>query len=244
MSGDAWNIALNIIASAITGSAVWLSTKALALRRLRREQVFFGLTGGDECLVVVPRHASSDRRRSVHRNDAAALLELSSVLGDCRARPEVVFHDDVYQGLAGKAEFCIGGPDANERTAAHLRSMLPGVRVSRHDRDPEELTIAVGEHEHPAETGRLEHVVLAKIVRRDQDRPAFLICGQSSISNRAATRYLQDHYRELARAHGLRGRFCLVLRVVESHAYGPSVVELVRDATAEAFTAPEVAGAR
>ena len=236
MSSDAWNIALNVIASVITGSAVWIGGKALALRRLRRKQVFFGLTRDDECLVVVPRHASSDRSRSVHRNDAAALLELSAVLGECRARPEVVFHDDVHRGTADKAEFCIGGPDANQRAAAHLRSMLPGVRVAAFEDDPAQLTISVGGHDYPAETGRVEYVVLAKLVRREQDRPAFLICGQSSIANRAAARHLQCSYPELVRARGLRGRFCLILRVVEPQAYGPGVVEFVRDATAEAFT--------
>lgn len=238
---NAWDIAMNIIASVITGSAVWLAGKALARRRLRRKQTFFGLGGGDECLVVVPRHASSDRLRSVHRNDAAALLELSPVLGDCRARPEVVFHDDVYQGMADKAEFCIGGPDANRRSEAHLRSFLPGVRVAAFEDQPDELSITVGGEDYPAETGRVEYVVLAKLVRREQDRPVFLISGQSSTSNRAAVRYLQEHQRELTRAHGLRGRFCLVLKVVESHTYGPRVSELVRDATEEAFTAPEPA---
>lgn len=236
---DAWNIAMNIIASVITGSVVWLAGKALAWRRLRRKQIFFGLSGGDECLVVVPRHASSERLRSVHRNDAAALLELSPVLGGCRARPEVVFHDDVYQGMADKAEFCIGGPDANRRSEAHLRSFLPGVRVAAHEDEPETLTIRLGVEDYPAETGRVEHVVLAKLVRRGQDRPVFLICGQSSTSNRAAVRYLQEHQRQLIREHGLRSRFCLVLKVVESHTYGPGVSELVRDATEAAFTAPE-----
>ncbi|MDI2027408.1 hypothetical protein QFW96_02245 [Saccharopolyspora sp. TS4A08] len=236
MSGDAWNVSLNIIASVITGSAVWLVTKALALRKTRRMQVFFGLTGGDECLVVVPRHASSNRDRSVHRNDAAALLELSTVLGDCRARPEVVFHDDVYQGAADKAEFCIGGPDANHRTAAHLRSAVPNLRHALYEDDPEGVTISVGERRFPVEMGRAEYVALAKIQRERDDKPAFLICGQTSVSNRAAARYLQRNHTRLMRTYGLRKRFCLILRVVEPGTYGPSVVELAHDATFEAFT--------
>lgn len=226
MTSDVWNIALNIIASVITGTVVWLVTKALAWRRIHRMQVFFGLTGGDECLAVVPRHASSNRDTSVHRHDAAALLELSTVLGECQARPEVVFHDDVYQGMADKTEFCIGGPDANDRTAAHLRTALPQVSMDKFE-DSKRLTITVGEEHYPIEPGRAEYVVLAKIVR---DKPAFLICGQTSITNRAAARYLQRHYRWLIRKHGLRNQFCLVLRVVEPDTYGPSVVELVRDA--------------
>ncbi|WP_186459522.1 hypothetical protein [Saccharopolyspora dendranthemae] len=125
MTGDAWNIGLNIIASVITGSVVWLSGRLLRLRGLRRKQAFFGLSSGGECLLVVPRMVSADNERSVHRNDAAAMLDLSSILGECGAKPEVIFHDQVYQGLADKPEFCIGGPVANRRTEAHLRSVLP-----------------------------------------------------------------------------------------------------------------------
>ncbi|MER6989883.1 hypothetical protein ABT337_09185 [Saccharopolyspora hirsuta] len=235
MAGDAWNIALNIIASVITGSAVWISGRLLARRRLRRMQDFFGMSTEVECLLVMPRMVSADNARSVHRNDAAAMLELSSVLGDCRARPEVIFHDQVYQGLADKPEFCIGGPAANRRTEAHLRSVLPGVHVAAGE-EPAVPTISVGGEDYAAEHGRVEYVVLAKMVRAELARPAFLICGQTSISNRAACRYLVANHRALMRKHGVRGRFCLVLRVLESSTYGPSVVELVRDVTAEAFT--------
>ncbi|GAB3672330.1 hypothetical protein [Saccharopolyspora tripterygii] len=78
--------------------------------------------------------------------------------------------------------------------------------------------------------------MLAKVVRDKRDKPAFVICGQTSIANRAAARYLDAQFHRLTRAHGLRGRFCVLLRVVESESYGPSVVELVRDVTTEAFT--------
>lgn len=235
MAGDAWNIALNIIASVITGSAVWMSSRLLARRRLRREQEFFGMSTGAECLLVMPRMVSADSSRSVHRNDAAAMLELSSVLGDCRARPEVIFHDQVYQGLADKPEFCIGGPSANRRTEAHLRSVLPGVRVAV-EQEPAVPAISVGGETYAMEHERIEYVVLAKMLRPELDRPAFLICGQTSISNRAACRYLAANFRSMMREHGVRGRFCLILRVLESGTYGPSVVELVRDVTGDAFT--------
>ncbi|RRO14827.1 hypothetical protein EIL87_19040 [Saccharopolyspora rhizosphaerae] len=245
MTGDAWNIGLNIIASVITGSVVWASGRVLRLRRLRRKQAFFGPSSGGECLLVVPRMVSADNERSVHRNDAAAMLDLASILGECGAKPEVIFHDQVYQGLADKPEFCIGGPVANRRTEAHLRSVLPGVRIG----GPEERTaISVGGESYPSHTRRVEHALLAKIVRNRRDKPAFAICGQTSIANRAAARYLDSEYRALRKAHGVRGRFCVLLRVIESESYGPSVVELVRDVTDEAFSpapaeAPEAASA-
>ena len=233
MTGDAWNIGLNIIASVITGSVVWLSGRLLRLRGLRRKQAFFGLSSGGECLLVVPRMVSADNERSVHRNDAAAMLDLSAILGECGAKPEVIFHDQVYQGLADKAEFCIGGPVANRRTEAHLRSVLPGVRIGGAE---ERMAISVGGQTYPSHTRRVEYALLAKVVRDKRDKPAFVICGQTSIANRAAARYLGAQFPRLKRAHGLRGRFCVLLRVIESESYGPSVVELVRDVTTAAFT--------
>lgn len=233
MTGDAWNVGLNIIASVITGSVVWISGRLLRLRRLRRKQEFFGMSTGGDCLLVVPRMVSADNERSVHRNDAAAMLELSSILGDCGAKPEVIFHDQSEQGLADKPEFCIGGPTANRRTAAHLRSALPGVSVGGLD---SKTAIEVGGERYPAQSRQVEYVVLAKIIRSKQDKPAFLIRGQTSIANRAAARYVDVQHPRLMRKYGRRRRFCLLLRVVESESYGPSVVELVRDVTAEAFT--------
>ncbi|WP_186459521.1 hypothetical protein [Saccharopolyspora dendranthemae] len=73
-------------------------------------------------------------------------------------------------------------------------------------------------------------------MRDERDKPAFVICGQTSIANRAAARYLDAEFQRLKRAHGLRRRFCVLLRVIEPESYGPSVVELVRDVTTEAFT--------
>ncbi|TDD91618.1 hypothetical protein E1202_05585 [Saccharopolyspora karakumensis] len=233
MTGDAWNIGLNIIASVITGSMVWISGRLLRLRRLRRKQAFLGLSSGGECLIVVPRMFSADNERSVHRNDAAAMLDLSAILSECGAKPEVIFHDQVYQGLAAKSEFCIGGPAANRRTEAHLRSVLPGVRMAGAD---ERTAIDVGGQSYPSNLHHLEYALLAKVVRHERDKPAFVICGQTSIANRVAARYLDSEYPRLRSRYGVRRRFCVLLRVIESESYGPSVVEFVRDITTEAFS--------
>ncbi|TDC95106.1 hypothetical protein E1161_05600 [Saccharopolyspora aridisoli] len=122
---------------------------------------------------------------------------------------------------------------ANQRTEAHVRSVLPGVRIA----GPEARTaIDVGGETYPSNTHRVEYVLLAKIVRSKRDKPAFVICGQTSIANRAAARYLGSEYQRLRTRCGVRRRFCVLLRVIESEGYGPSVVELVRDITTEAFT--------
>jgi hypothetical protein len=236
MAGDAWNVALNIIASAITGSVVWLTGRFVMRRRLRRKKAFFGLDNDTDCLLVVPRHASSHRENSVHRTDVASLLELSSIIQSCGARSEVIFHDRTSQGPDSKTEFCVGGPDANQRTAAHLRSALPGVHVRPYEPGRADSTaITVAEEAYPPEVGKVEYAVLAKITRGAQIKPSFVICGQTSAANQAAGRYLALHYRDFIRKHGRRGRFCVLLRVLEPQAYGPTVVELVRDVTAAAF---------
>lgn len=45
-----------------------------------------------------------------------------------------------------------------------------------------------------------------------------------------ADRYLARNYEKLARKHA-NNTFCLLLKVVNSQAYGPDVVELVADVT-------------
>lgn len=62
----------------------------------------------------------------------------------------------------------------------------------------------------------------------------FLFSGQRAITNQAATRYLARHHTRLARKYG-NGTFVLLLKVVNSQAYGPDVVELVADVTRAAL---------
>jgi hypothetical protein len=82
-------------------------------------------------------------------------------------------------------------------------------------------------------------VLLARLTagQNDDPRPVFLFCGQRSVANQAAARYLARHHSRLARKYGTRGNFCVLLRVVNSQAYGPDVVELVADVT-RAATSP------
>jgi hypothetical protein len=236
MFDSAWNILLNVVASAITGVAVWLAQRALWRRRLERKRRFFGLRPGEECVVVVNRHHSSPRESSVNRTDVTALLLLAGVLAECGARPRVLYHDQPSESQADRAEFCLGGPASNARTVAHLRQRLPG--VSMPERDPDGAVIRVAADTFPRERGVAEHALVAKLPARGGARPIFVISGQTAIANQGATGYLTSHWAELARAHGVDGPFCLVVRIVEPGVYGPSMVELALDATATAFERP------
>ncbi|WP_253289776.1 hypothetical protein [Verrucosispora sioxanthis] len=77
------DLLINLLASVIAGTAVWLTGFLLRRHKLNRARAFFGLAAGASCLLVVSRHASSPREFSVHRRDVAALVELATIAREC-----------------------------------------------------------------------------------------------------------------------------------------------------------------
>ncbi|WP_149184656.1 hypothetical protein [Streptomyces sp. TRM49041] len=230
MDEDLWNIVLGVAASGLSASLGWLARAALARRRLRRKQSFYGLPTNSECLLVVNREAGGD---GVSRHDVFALLELSTLIRDCDAHARVVRHDNAVQGFGDRTEFCLGGPVSNDRMGAHLRTLLPGLRLEEQPGKRPDV-YRIGEDLYRAEKGLTEYVVLARLTAGEGRHPVFLFCGQMAITNQAAARYLVRHQEKLARKYG-RGPFVLLLKVVNSQAYGPDVVELVADVTRSAM---------
>ncbi|MFD5098483.1 hypothetical protein [Streptomyces albidochromogenes] len=228
MTDDVRNIVLGVIAAGISASLGWLARTYLWRRTLRRKQEFLGMPTDSESLLVVNRDMGGE---GVHRYDVFALLELAAVVKDCGAHARILSHDAAGQGIGERTEFCVGGPASNRRTAAHLQSLLPGVRI---DTDaapgPDRAAFHVGGERYPLDPGAAEYVLLARLTTRQGARPVFLFCGQRAITNQAATRYLARNHEKLARKHG-NGSFCLLLKVINSEAYGPDVVELVADVT-------------
>ena len=96
---------------------------------------------------------------------------------------------------------------------------------------PDRGAFVIGGERYRLDIGSVEYVLLARLTAGQEGRPVFLLCGQRSVTSQAAARYLARHHARLARKHGARGNFCLLLRVVNSQAYGPDVVELVGDVT-------------
>ncbi|MFF2525398.1 hypothetical protein [Streptomyces liangshanensis] len=229
MTDDVRNIVLGVVAAGITASLGWIFRTYLWRRALRRKQAFFGLPGHSECLLVVNREAGGDG--AVHRHDVFALLELSALIKDCGAHARIVQHDAAQQGFGERTEFCLGGPSSNRRMTAHLGTLLPGVAVdTRSEPGPDRGAYEIGSERYVAEPGTAEYVLLARLTAGEEARPVFLFCGQRAITNQAASRYLARHHEKLARTYG-GGSFCLLLKVVNSQAYGPDVVELVADVT-------------
>ncbi|MER6953395.1 MULTISPECIES: hypothetical protein [unclassified Streptomyces] len=232
MNDDVRNIALGVVAAGISAALGWLARTYLWKRRLRRKQTFFGLPENSETLLVVNRDPASSEP-AVHRFDVFALLELSALIKDCGANVQVVTQDTAQQGFGERTEFCVGGPSSNRRMMAHMSAMLPGVRVNIDpEPGPDRGAFQIGAERYRLDPGITEYVLLARLTagQRREARPVFLFCGQRAINNQAATRYLARNHERLARKHG-NGSFVLLLKVVNSQAYGPDVVELVADVT-------------
>ncbi|MEV6837109.1 hypothetical protein AB0N17_21805 [Streptomyces sp. NPDC051133] len=245
MNDDVRNIVLGLAATGISASLGWLARTYLWRRRLRRKQAFFGLPDHSESLLVVNRNAGGPEL-SVMRYDVFALLELAGLIKDCHAHAQVVAHDATQQGFGERTEFCVGGPYSNRRMAAHLSSLLPGVWMNvETDAGAELGAFRIGGEHYRMEGGRSEYVLLARLSAdgHGAGRPVFLFCGQRAITNQAATRYLARHHERLHRKYGT-GSFVLLLKVLNSQAYGPDVVELVADVTRAARTpVPDTASA-
>ncbi|WP_031035675.1 hypothetical protein [Streptomyces sp. NRRL F-5650] len=243
MTDDVRNIVLGVVAAGISATLGWLARTYLWKRRLRRKQAFFGLPDGSESLLVVNRDPAATEP-AVHRFDVFALLELAALVKECGAHVQVVTQDMVGQGFGERTEFCVGGPGSNRRMVAHMAAMLPGVRVNIDpEPGPDRGAFQIGGERYRLDPGVTEYVLLARLTAGDrrEARPAFLFCGQRAINNQAATRYLARHHEKLARKHGANS-FVLLLKVVNSQAYGPDVVELVGDVT-RAATSPLPAAA-
>ncbi|MFD4528635.1 hypothetical protein ACFWP7_32910 [Streptomyces sp. NPDC058470] len=246
MTDDVRNIVLGVLAAGISAALGWLARTYLWKRKLRRKQAFFGLPANSESLLVVNRDAGS-ADLAVHRYDVFALLELAALIKDCGAHAEVITQDAARQGFGERTEFCVGGPGSNRRMAAHMQAMLPGVRVNTDPEPvPDRLAFQVGSERYRMEQGVTEYVLLARLTAGQPGpaRPVFLFCGQRAITNQAASRYLARNHERLARKHG-NDSFVLLLKVVNSQAYGPDVVELVADVTRAARAPlPEATAAR
>ncbi|MCK7624728.1 hypothetical protein MUU72_16730 [Streptomyces sp. RS10V-4] len=234
---------LTAAAALVVGLAAgWAGQRAVARRKLTREQRFFGLPAGSECVVVTHRDSAS-AHWSIPRHDALALLGLAAVIENCGAHPEVAPHDTGLQGFGARTEFCIGDPTAHRRLAAHLANLLPGVAVHPGDAaGAGRGTFTVGGTAYRMEPGAVEYVLLARLTAGEGGRPVFLAAGQRPVTLRAAVRHLVRNRARLARRYGADGQFALVLKVVNSQAYGPDVVELVADVSKAAAAPAESRG--
>ena len=229
------DLLINLLASIIAGTAVWLAGFVLRRRKLSRERAFFGLTAGASCLLVVSRHASSPREFSVHRRDVAALVELATIARECGARADRVGENQPTGEIGRLTEFCVGGPSGGSpRSATHVRTILRGVTYEVFDEEKRRLSFTVGGNEYVLSPEN-SYVLIARFWGSAGGRPVFFIGGLSAGSNLAGARYLGAHHSALARTYGTDRPFALVLRIVEPDSYGTDFTELVADVSDVAF---------
>jgi hypothetical protein len=238
-SGDIWNIVLGVASSAVSATLAWLVQAMLRRRRLDRKRAFFGLRNGGDALLVVPRKAgSTDNDRIVAQSDVYGLMELSALVYECGAQYTVLPAHQIRQGIGDRAEFCIGGPVANERSAAHLKLKFPGFAHLAEWEPTKTNEFVIGDTHYAREAGIADYVLLARIAVGTQGLPTFLICGQTAVSNLAGVRHLRRAYRELSHRHGPDSSFALLFKVLQPDNYGSDVVEFVADVTKQAQRAP------
>jgi hypothetical protein len=231
------NIAVGLITSLISGAAVWAWGRARVTRRQRERARFFGVPPNDTCRIVAPQAPWAPR--TIAKHDVFSIVELAKLARDLKAdlALDVVGSDEGTYGVGKHTEFCLGGPDANVRMQSHLDRFLPGVSFCSYaPGSRRSLAIIAAGQEFLREPNSCEYVLLAKVKPPDSGRPLFLICGQTAITNRAAASYLRDNYQKISSAHGITGRWCIVLRVVAPPVYGHQMTELAADASASAFS--------
>jgi hypothetical protein len=234
------DVVMSLVASVVAGSAVWLGQWLLRYHRVARKRAFFGVSPGAPCVLVAPRHFSSPQATSVHRHDMAALVELGTIVNDCGGRADVTADGPGVPGIGRTTEFCVGGPTANPRNAAHMRAFLPGVQLEADSK--QDMMLTAGSTVYRRSPGHAEYVALAKAYVPTTIHPIFVLAGQTARTNLAAARLLATRYRKLLRTYGVHGRFCLILKVVEPDTYGPDFVEIEADVTDQAFQAELVPG--
>lgn len=241
MSSALVNIAIGLVTSVVGGAAVWLWQRVRSGSILRRQEAFFGLRRRGICLIVMNNTAA--RLGATHHNDVQAMIEVATLASGIGSSVLIESCNDFHELNGDRTEFCIGGPmgGSNPRTGAHLAAYVPGVGIAPHDpARRNSLAIVAGDQEFLCDRGRAEHALVAKFTPPGSSRPVIVICGQSSVTNRAAIHFLKREFRGLSKSLSSIDRFAIIVRVTSSDAYGYQAAELASDVSAVAFV-PQVA---
>ncbi|CAL9477047.1 hypothetical protein GCM10010261_29960 [Streptomyces pilosus] len=235
LAGALGDLVLGLLASCLSGLAVWLWQRGRHNRDLRLRMRVVGARPGDTCLIVMNNKYGAPG--TTHHHDVQAMIEAAVLSHGLRCEVEVVRSDDFRGGNGEKPEFCIGGPlGSNVRSAGHVAHSLPGVTFHPYDHPDHPLAIEAGGVCHRRDSGNEEYVLLAKFTAPGGERPVVLICGQTALTNHAAAYFLRRSYRRIADTVASTDRFCLLLKVPSIGTYGFQGVVLERDLTDVAFT--------
>jgi hypothetical protein len=224
------DLAINLVAAGIGAALAWLAAYLKRAWTARLAAGFLGLRRGDTCRFVIARYRDHP---AASIRDVGALLEALVMIQ--RFQPVIEATDDNVAAPCGDVtEFCIGGPDSNQRSTVHLAKYLPGLRVgSVHDED--RLEISADGKRFKYARGQSEYAILAKILPQPKGKPLFLVCGQSAQANRGALYYLRTNLQGRLRKDFGVNQFCLVTLVPSPSIFGYKMAERAADITKEAF---------
>jgi hypothetical protein len=105
-----------------------------------------------------------------------------------------------------------------------LRSILRGVTPEPNEAADGMPMLRVGATGYPAASEGAEYVVLAKAYVPATPNPVLIGAGQTARTNLAAARFLASQHRKLLKSYGVKGEFCLALKIVDPLAFGPDFV--------------------
>ncbi len=169
--------------------------------------------------------------------DIGTLVEAVKIIDKIGGEVIVAPFEETLEPPGDVVEFCIGGPDANERTQSILDNFLVGVRMYLYKDKVQGRRLAINTKTklYKYNKGKEEFAILAKFMPKPNSKPVFLIAGQTGFANRGAMYYLAQNYDSSLRRKYKLGPFCMITKVISPWDYGYKMVELVEDITATAF---------
>jgi hypothetical protein len=233
MSSALQDLIISILASVISGGGVWLWVRMRGMRALQRKSAFFGIRPTEKCLIVMNHHPK--KHDTMSHKDIGTLVEAVRIVHEIGGEATIAPFDEALEPAGIITEFCIGGPDSNERTQIHLDNFLIGVQARRFTDPVDQLAIITRAETFKFENREKEYAILAKFFPKPNSKPVFLVSGQTGFANKGAMYYLAQNYDRLLRKKYGLGPFCLIMRVTSPWTYGYKMVEAAKDITDTAF---------
>ncbi|MEO0790679.1 MAG: hypothetical protein AAFY36_18590, partial [Bacteroidota bacterium] len=187
------------------------------------------------CFAVMNQNPK--RLNTMSHEDVQTLIEVAKLAEEIDVELKIAPFEKFVEPPGSATEFCLGGPDSNQRTKIHLANFLQEIRFNPYmPGDPENIAILIQGQEFRYEKDRSEHAILARIYPEPKSRPVILVSGQTAKSNRGAVHYLIENYdRALRKKFGNEKQFCLLIKLKDPTSYGYKSARLERDLTGIAF---------
>lgn len=229
------NFIVGIATSIVTAVAVWSWNKIYQSRILNRRAAFFGLLPKEQCFAVMNQNPKS--LNAMSHSDVQTLVEVVKLAEKIEADLKVAPFEQFLEPPGSVTEFCLGGPDSNQRTKIHLANFLKGVRFNPYmPGNPDNIAILVQGQNFQYEKNQSEHAILARFFPASKSHPVILISGQTARSNQGAVHYLIENYDYfLRKKFGSGKQFCLLIKLYSPLTYGYKSAKLEKDLTKVAF---------